>query len=102
MKVIIQRSGGYAGVVETLCDVDTANLDAASAAAAEQLTLRAEAVAKTAAAAQPIGADLLRYEVTLEDENGRRKWAVVDDNSTRVEPIRRLLDHLSSHDGGRH
>jgi hypothetical protein len=95
MKITIQRSGGYAGTVETLCEVDTANLDPVPAAELEQLAVGAEAAAKAAAPAQPIGADFLKYEVTLGDDKDERRWAVVDDNSTSVEPIRRLLNYLA-------
>jgi hypothetical protein len=97
MKILIQRSGGYAGIVETLCEIDTANLDSASTTELEQLALSAEAAVKAAAGAQPVGIDFLTYQVTLEDEKGQRTWAVVDDSSTGVELIRRLLNYLSGH-----
>jgi len=97
MRILIQRSGGYAGILETLCDIDTASLDSASATELEQLALNAEATAKAAGGGQPIGADFLRYEVTLGDGRGERTWAIVDDNSAAVEPIHRLLNYISEH-----
>jgi hypothetical protein len=92
MKIVIQRSGGYAGISETLHDVDTADLDPASAAELENLALGAEAAA---AAAQSVGADFLKYEVTLSDDHGSRSWTVVDDDSPALDPFRRLLHSLS-------
>jgi hypothetical protein len=96
MKIFIQRSGGYAGISETLHDVDTADLDPASATELEKLALGAEAAAKSAAAAQPVGADFLKYEVTLSDDHGSRSWTIVDDDSPALGPLRRLLQSLAA------
>jgi hypothetical protein len=97
MRILIQRGGGFAGIVETLYDIDTASLDSASATELEQLALRTEAATKAAAETQPVGADFLRYEVTLGDGERQRTTTVVDDNSAAVEPIRRLLNYISEH-----
>jgi hypothetical protein len=35
--------------------------------------------------------------VTLGDGRGERTWAIVDDNSTAVEPIHRLLNYILEH-----
>jgi hypothetical protein len=94
MKVVVKRSGGYAGITETLADVDTANLDSASATKVEQLIRDAETAAKTIGQAQPIGADLRKYEVTLDDGGHQRTWIIVEDGSAQVEPVRRLLESL--------
>ena len=95
MRIVVQRGGGYAEITETLFDVDTASLDLASAAELKQLVADAEAAAKTIATSQPIGADLLKYEFNVTDENGQRTWTVIDDNTAVLEPIRRLLDYLT-------
>ena len=97
MRILVQRGGGYAGITETIYDVDTDNLDANSADELRKLVIDAEAAAKTIAGSQPIGADLLKYEFSVSDENGQRTWTVVDDSSAAFEPVGRLLNYLSRH-----
>jgi len=97
MRIIVRRSGGFAGTAETLHDIDTDNLGAASAAEVENLVRTLDAAARTdGAQAQPVGADFINYEVTLSDGQGQRTVPIVDDNSPRLEPVHRLLNYLST------
>ena len=97
MRIIVRRSGGFAGTAETLRDIDTDNLDAASAAEIENLIQTLDTAARTnGAQAQPVGADFSKYEVTLSDGQGQRTVSIVDDNSPRLDPVHRLLNYLST------
>ena len=97
MRIIVRRSGGFAGTAETLHDVDTDNLDAASTAEVENLVRALDAATQgDGAQAQPVGADFIKYEVTLSDGQGQRTVSIVDDNSPRLDPVHRLLNYLST------
>jgi hypothetical protein len=97
MRVIVRRSGGFAGTAETLHDIDTDNLDAASATEVENLVQTLDAAARTdGAQAQPVGADFIKYEVTLSDGQGQRTLSIIDDNSPRLDPVYSLLNYLST------
>jgi hypothetical protein len=97
MRIIVRRSGGFAGTAETLHDIDTDNLDAASAAEVENLVKTLDAAARTdGAQAQPVGADFIKYEVTLSYGQGQRTVSIVEDNSARLVPVHRLLNYLST------
>ena len=97
MRIIVRRSGGFAGTTETLHDIDTDNLDAASAAEVENLVRALDTAAQgDSAQPQPVGADFIKYEVTLSDRQGQRTVSIVDDNSPRLDPVHRLLNYLST------
>src|SRR5262245_24839158 len=76
MKIRIRRRGGFAGVEETIADLDTAALSETEAgligAAVEKL--RAEQ------RLPPIGTDFLRYEIEIaQDEKPATTLTVVDE-----------------------
>ena len=96
MKIQVQQTGGFAGLTQTLFDADTARLDSKKAARVEHLIADLEAVFLSGGnAAPPVGADLLKFELALTDERGRRTLAITDNGSQSIEPVRRLLGQLS-------
>jgi hypothetical protein len=96
MKIIATRSGGFAGVTESLGTVDTSKLDAAQARDIAQLVedlnffRMPEEVRGT-----EIGADLFQYEVTVL-ENGRSHTVrFTDQEEPTINSLRRLMDAVT-------
>jgi emfourin len=85
----VNRTGGYGGVHGT-ATVDTSHLESVRAQEIEQLA--EQALASAGRSAEPIGADLMRYEITIEQENQRRSFTFVDDGTAGQSPIRRLIE----------
>ena len=91
MRIVVKRSGGYAGA-ESVAEVDTSRLDAAGAKRIEQLV---DAASAAKAAEEPIGADLTRYKITIQEGGGRtRSLTWTDDGNPSGGPIKRLIDEL--------
>ena len=67
MQVSVKRSGGFAGLTEEVAAVETAQLDAAAAQQVEQLIQSVGFFDLPATiSGGTIGADLFRYEITVE------------------------------------
>lgn len=43
---------------------------------------------------RPVGADLLEYEVTMEDRGRRQSWVWTDDGGPGAAPVRNLVARL--------
>ncbi len=93
--VRVTRSGGLAGGEEELGALDTDKLDGSAAAGIKDLV---EEVGRLAARDQPIGADLFRYDVDIEDDQGGRRHLVLihegDPGIPLPEPLAQLLAAL--------
>jgi hypothetical protein len=97
MKILVRRTGGFAGISETLYDVDTSTLDASAAAELERKVRQLESEASSeGAAAKPVGADLFKYEISLTDQLGQRTITVPDDGSHVALLTHELVDGLSA------
>jgi hypothetical protein len=89
MHIEVKRKGGYSGI-ENVASVDTARLDAARRTRVEQLVR--EAVATLRNATEPIGADLMRYEITVQENGTTRSLAWTDDGT--VGPVKELIEEV--------
>jgi hypothetical protein len=87
MKLSIVRGGGLSGLV-TRTELDTDRLSAETASSLEEKLAGAGELAESAA---PEGRhpDEMSYEVTVEDDSGRRSARFTD--STLPEPLRSLI-----------
>ena len=90
MRVHFVQSGGFAGLVRE-CTLDTASLDASSAARLEELVQESGLRAAKPARSRR-GRDLRSYQVTIED--GGKAFTVAFDDQTVPEAARPLLAHL--------
>jgi|SRR5262245_2440828 len=96
MKILVRRSGGFAGVSETLHDVDTHQIGGAAAAELERLVLDVESAERARSDKdRPAGADFFAFEITLTDRNGERTIIIPDDGSAPAALAHELLDALS-------
>jgi hypothetical protein len=90
MQIVVKQTGGYAGVTE-LVNVDTSHLEADRAKEIERLVGEAAAAVPRAEA---VGADLMRYEITIKENGKTRVLTFVDDGTTDAGPVKRLIDKL--------
>jgi len=89
MGIVVRRTGGYAGT-ESVARVDTSRLDAAERRRIEQLVR--DAAAALARAQEPIGADLMKYEITVQENGSTRTLAWTDDGSPG--PVKQLIEEV--------
>jgi hypothetical protein len=103
MKVQIQQRGGFAGITQTLVDVDSASIDPAQATELEKLAHQVESMAAShAKTANPTGADFLTYDITLHEGKHRKMLTLVDDDSPAMVKVREVLAQLSTLARGGH
>lgn len=96
MKMTITRSGGFAGVSEELGSVDTATLGPAGARRLEEALASARFDSLPAVVPEDaMGADLLRYDITVERDGTRRRVTFVDDGSPGMEPLHALVRQVT-------
>ena len=97
MKILVRRTGGFAGLSEALYEVDTSALEGSVAAELERKMRALESAERSQTpAARPIGADFLKYEITLTDQHGHRTLVVADNGSTLSELAHEILNELSA------
>lgn len=96
MKITVKRSGGFAGLTETLGAVDTSTLDAGQA---RDIELRVSdlgffSLPETIAGSE-MGADLFQYEITVLDRGRSHTVQFPDHAENMTNPLRRLVDAVT-------
>jgi hypothetical protein len=89
MRIDVTRTGGYGGN-ESVSTVDTDRLDPARRKRIEQLIR--DAAATFGRAEEPIGADLMRYEITVQEGGAKRSMTWTDDGT--FGPIKQLIEEV--------
>ena len=89
MQIVVKRKGGFSGI-ENVASMDTARLDAVRRMRIEQLAR--DAVATLRNATEPIGADLMRYEITVQENGTTRSLAWTDDGT--FGPVKELIEEV--------
>ena len=92
MKISVEQSGGYAGQTSRLADIDTEQLDPGAAQEVEQVVVQLSE--RAAQSSEPVGADLLRYTVTVNEGGSTRAIRVSDDGSPEVSQLMELVNTL--------
>lgn len=92
MKISVEQSGGYAGQTSRLADIDTEQLDPGAAQEVEQVVRQLSE--RSAQSSEPVGADLLRYTVTVTEGGSTRVIRVSDDGSPEVSQLMELVNTL--------
>lgn len=93
MKVSVKRTGGYAGVSDSF-DVDTAQIDGAVGQQIEQM-IQSIGFFSFPADATGVGADMMRYEITVDDGQRQHTIAFSDDGSPQIQPLKWLVEKLA-------
>src|SRR5262245_61172725 len=94
MKVSIKRTGGYAGIEESIAEIDTDELDHDSASRAKALLAEIEKLAATSS--PQIGADLMRYQVTVTEGGRQRKITFADVDSPAARQLQDSVHQISA------
>jgi hypothetical protein len=89
MKVRVVRSGGFAGVRQLLGEHDS---ELGSDSIATQLRERIDALARAIDLKSPtVGADLIQYEVTLEESGVTRTLSLADEGDPNDPAMKQVL-----------
>ena len=91
MKVTIKRSGGFAGLNQTLAAIDSDELSDRAADRLRQELMRLSASLRPA----DIGADQLHYDVEIAGDGPPRRISVVDDGHPEAPPMKHIEAILS-------
>lgn len=86
MKVTIRRSGGYAGIDQTVAAIDSDDLPAPAADRLRQELMRLTATLRP----DDIGADQLHYEVEIAGDGPPRRLSVLDDGRPEAPPMKHI------------
>ena len=98
MRVTIRSRGGFAGVDETLADIETHRLPAAERTAVEaQVTRLGFFSLPRAGEDEPVGSDGLFTEVTIEDGPSIHTVLYSDANVPSSKRLRNFVAHLVLH-----
>jgi len=89
MQIVVRRTGGYGGT-EKVSTVDTSALDPAKRKRIEQLI--GDAAGTPGRTDEPIGADLMRYEITVHQSGATRSMTWTDDGSPG--PMKQLIEEV--------
>jgi hypothetical protein len=92
MKISVEQSGGYAGQTSRLADIDTDQLDPGAAQEVEQAVRQLSE--RSARSSEPLGADLLRYTITVNDGGSTRAIRFSDDGGPEVSQLMELVNTL--------
>jgi len=93
VQITIRQRGGLAGIDLQVVRIDTDTLAAGARQHVEQMIRSSGVLADQLD--RPIGADLLEYEVTMEDQGRRQAWIWVDDGGPGAAPVRDLVARLT-------
>ena len=95
MRISVTRTGGYAGLSTPVADLDTARV---SDSARARITALVDACGFFAlpdtVQGTGVGADMFRYEITVEDGPRRHTVAFVDDDSPSTAGLKRLIGSI--------
>lgn len=96
MKISVKQTGGYLGLNKSAA-VDTEDLDTATRQEVEQMVQYTGLFDLPATiTGGMIGADLVRYEITVAEGNRQHTVTFLHDGSPETEPLRKLADRVIS------
>jgi hypothetical protein len=103
LRISVTKTGWFDGHVEAVADVDTTDssqLDANKARQIEQIVNESGFFSLPNLVGETIGADLAKYEVTIEKDGQQHTVAfAADDESPPTAPVRRLVAALAGSAG---
>jgi Emfourin len=96
LKIVVKRSGGFAGQTEELLSLDTAHLDPEAARrVAERLRAAGYFDLPAVLPAETVGADFSHYEIAVTDDTRDHRVSFDDDDGPRAAQLRSLIQSLS-------
>ena len=94
MKVAIKQSGGYAGEVKDLLQLDTAQMEPSVSQQVERIIGDGKFFDLPAVVQGDVGADFLRYEITVTDSGQQHTVIFHDDGGPKTAAVKKLLESL--------
>ena len=94
MKIAVKQSGGFAGEVKELLQLDTAQSAPSVGQQVEQILRDAEFFDLPAVVQGDVGADFLRYEIAVTDSGGQHTVSFQDDGGPKTAALKKLLESL--------
>ena len=94
MKIAIKQSGGFAGEVKELLQLDTAQIEPSVSQQVEQFIREVKFFDLPAVIEGDVGADFLRYEITVIDNDRHHTVSFRDDGGPKTAAIRKFLGNL--------
>ena len=94
MKIAIKQSGGFAGEVKELLRLDTAQIEPSVSQQVEQFIREVKFFDLPAVIEGDVGADFLRYEITVIDSNRQHTVIFSDDGGPKTAAMRKFLVNL--------
>jgi len=96
MKISIRRSGGFAGISEEITSLDTGKLNQAAAQGVENLVRELDLFnLPTNPPGQKVGADFLKYEITVSDRGKQHTIIFNDDDAPPTARLRDFVQRLT-------
>ena len=94
MKVTIKQSGGYAGEVKDLLQLDMAQMEPSVSQQVERIIRDVKFFDLPAVVQGDVGADFLRYEITVTDSGRQHTVIFYDDGGPKTAAMKKLLESL--------
>lgn len=94
MIITVTQSGGFAGGTRSLGSIDTRKLASGAAAVIRSQVAALRRLA--AERAEPVGADLLTYEIDIIDDGGKREAVALTVEDEVPPPLQALLEVLTA------
>jgi len=96
MKISIKQTGGYAGMELSIAEIDTDKLRPDLAERVKALIAEIGFYSLPAELGTQIGADLLRYQVTVNDAGKQHTVSISDIDAAANEKFRKLIEQISA------
>lgn len=98
MRIKIRKCGGFAGIEQDVAAVDTDELASARSDAVIRKVAQLERTLRQESA--PVGSDMFRFEVEIEEAGNTRRFEIVDDENSDRADLRAVDDLVSSIEAG--
>lgn len=95
MKILVKKIGGFAGIIETIVDVDITQLPVDTAKQIELLVREARFFELSSIVPEEIiGADMFRYELTITDNTKNHTVNFGEHKNSQTTLLWKLVDTL--------
>jgi hypothetical protein len=94
VKIAVKQSGGFAGEVKELLQLDTAQTEPSVSQQVERIIRDGKFFDLPAVVQGDVGADFLRYEITVTDSGRQHTVSFQDDGGAKTAALKKLLESL--------
>ena len=94
MKIVVKQSGGFAGEVKDLLQLDTAQMEPSVSRQVVRIIRDVKFFDLPAVVQGDVGADFLRYEITVTDSGRQHTVVFQDDGGPKTAAMKKLLESL--------